>query len=104
MKTAESALLRVRQAASRRSARVANALTALGTLLAVAFVLAAAGIGRRDARQRQLAQQALQAANAYNRSLLEASLDPLVTISPGRQDHRRQCGRPRRSPGLHGKS
>ncbi len=83
MKAAESALLRVRQAASRRRARVADALTALGTLLAVAFVLAAAGIGRRDARQRQLAQQALQAANAYNRSLLEASLDPLVTISPG---------------------
>ena len=32
--------------------------------------------------ERRQAQEALQIANAYNRSLIEASLDPLVTIGP----------------------
>ncbi|MCC7264602.1 MAG: PAS domain S-box protein [Candidatus Latescibacteria bacterium] len=36
----------------------------------------------RDVTERKLAEEALRRANAYNRSLLEASLDPLVTISP----------------------
>ena len=31
---------------------------------------------------REKAEKALEKANAYNRSLIEASLDPLVTISP----------------------
>jgi len=35
-----------------------------------------------DVTERKLAGQKLQRASAYNRSLLEASLDPLVTISP----------------------
>jgi len=35
----------------------------------------------RDISDRKRAEQALQAASAYNRSLIEASLDPLVTIS-----------------------
>lgn len=35
-----------------------------------------------DVTERKLAGQELQRASAYNRSLLEASLDPLVTISP----------------------
>ena len=34
----------------------------------------------------------LREAAGYARSLIEASLDPLVTISPRRQDHRRQRG------------
>lgn len=34
----------------------------------------------RDITQRKLAEEALQLAGAYNRSLIEASLDPLVTI------------------------
>ena len=36
----------------------------------------------RDITQRKKTEVALQQANAYNRSLFEASLDPLVTISP----------------------
>ena len=35
----------------------------------------------RDISDRKRAEKALQAASAYNRSLIEASLDPLVTIS-----------------------
>ncbi len=36
----------------------------------------------RDITERKQAEEALRLANAYNRSLLEASLDPLVTIGP----------------------
>ncbi|MEW6113143.1 MAG: PAS domain S-box protein [Thermodesulfobacteriota bacterium] len=43
----------------------------------IAGVFAAA----RDISDRKRAEEALQAASAYNRSLIEASLDPLVTIS-----------------------
>jgi PAS domain S-box-containing protein len=82
MKAVENGLLQGRQKASRRSDRVANALTALGTLLALAFVLAAGLISRRDIIERRRMEQSLERASAYNRSLLEASLDPLVTISP----------------------
>lgn len=37
----------------------------------------------RDITQRKRAEEALRHASAYNRSLIEASLDPLVTIGPG---------------------
>jgi hypothetical protein len=37
---------------------------------------------KRDNPAHEQAEEALRQANAYNRSLLEASLDPLVTISP----------------------
>jgi PAS domain S-box-containing protein len=36
----------------------------------------------RDITERKKAEEALERANAYNRSLIEASLDPLVTIAP----------------------
>ena len=36
----------------------------------------------RDITERKKAEEAIRLANAYNRSLIEASLDPLVTISP----------------------
>jgi PAS domain S-box-containing protein len=36
----------------------------------------------RDITERKRAEEALRLANAYNRSLIEASLDPLVTIGP----------------------
>jgi PAS domain S-box-containing protein len=36
----------------------------------------------RDITERKKAEEAIQKANAYNRSLIEASLDPLVTINP----------------------
>jgi PAS domain S-box-containing protein len=36
----------------------------------------------RDITERKRAEEAVKQANAYNRSLIEASLDPLVTIAP----------------------
>ncbi|MGD0228847.1 MAG: PAS domain S-box protein [Syntrophorhabdales bacterium] len=36
----------------------------------------------RDTTERRIAEEALQLAYGYNRSLIEASLDPLVTIDP----------------------
>ena len=45
---------------------------------AVVGVFAAA----RDITERKRAEEELAGANAYNRSLIEASLDPLVTIAP----------------------
>jgi PAS domain S-box-containing protein len=36
----------------------------------------------RDITERKKAEETIRLANAYNRSLIEASLDPLVTISP----------------------
>ncbi len=36
----------------------------------------------RDITERKKAEEAIRRANAYNRSLIEASLDPLVTINP----------------------
>jgi PAS domain S-box-containing protein len=44
-------------------------------------VVGSSAIGR-DITQRKLAEEALRHASAYNRSLIEASLDPLVTIGP----------------------
>lgn len=44
----------------------------------IAGVFAAA----RDITERKKAEEAVSRANAYNRSLIEVSLDPLVTISP----------------------
>ncbi len=82
MHAEEDGLLVARQAASKADARKANTVTVLGTLLALAFVLAAGGITRRGVVRRRQVEQALQRASAYNRSLIEASLDPLVTIAP----------------------
>ena len=36
----------------------------------------------RDITDRKKAEEAIEKANAYNRSLIEASLDPLITINP----------------------
>jgi PAS domain S-box-containing protein len=36
----------------------------------------------RDVTERKKAEETIRSANAYNRSLIEASLDPLVTINP----------------------
>ena len=51
------------------------------------LILISAGLIRNAYRNRQeverkQAEEALRLANAYNRSLIEASLDPLVTIGP----------------------
>jgi PAS domain S-box-containing protein len=39
-------------------------------------------VAARDIAQRKLAEEAANRANRYNRSLIEAALDPLVTIGP----------------------
>ena len=41
--------------------------------------------------ERTQAEEALRSAYAYNRSLIEASLDPLVTITPEGKDRRCEC-------------
>lgn len=82
MEAEEQGLLEARQAAGRTGARRTKAVSILGTLLALTFALAAGWITRHDALGRRRAEQALRRASAYNRSLIEASLDPLVTIAP----------------------
>ena len=78
----EKGLLEVRQAASRTRVKEADAEVILGTILALVFLFAAAWLAYRDGRARAHAERRLSQANAYNRSLIEASLDPLVTIAP----------------------
>ncbi|HIH75379.1 MAG TPA: PAS domain S-box protein, partial [Methanosarcina sp.] len=50
-------------------------LNASGELVAVSTIA-------RDITERRKAEEALRLSNIYNRSLIEASLDPLVTIGP----------------------
>ena len=45
-----------------------------------------------DISKEKLAEKQLHSTAQYARSLIEASQDPLVTISPGRQHHRRERG------------
>jgi signal transduction histidine kinase len=60
MEARQNSLLEVREAASEAGARKANHVTALGSLLALALVLAASWISRRDALERRRAEQALK--------------------------------------------
>ena len=82
MQSNESSLLRVREAASRAHARTADAVVILGCLLAVMVFSAGSWIALRGSAARQRAEERLKRASAYNRSLIEASLDPLVMIAP----------------------
>ena len=81
MEAEENRLLAARLAASRASAGRATRATVLGSVLAVVLLVVAGWIIHRDATARAEAKDALRH-GAYNRSLIEASLDPLVTISP----------------------
>ncbi|MGC9997682.1 MAG: CHASE3 domain-containing protein [Terriglobia bacterium] len=83
MQSNESSLLRVREAASRAHARTADAVVILGCLLAVMVFSAGSWIALRGSAARRRAEERLKGASAYNRSLIEASLDPLVMIAPG---------------------
>ena len=82
MQSNESSLLRVREAASRAHARTADAVVILGCLLAIMSSSAGSWIALRGSAARQRAEERLKRASAYNRSLIEASLDPLVMIAP----------------------
>jgi len=81
MQSHENNLLQIRVAASRASARNADAVGAIGSVLALAIVFAGSWIALRNSAARQRVEERLRWANAYNRSLIEASLDPLVTIA-----------------------
>lgn len=54
----------------------------VGLLVELADGLALSIVSLRARLDRQRAEEALRLANAYNRSLIETSLDPLVTIGP----------------------
>ena len=60
---------------------VALLVTASIVTLMIVVVWSATTLNTADAERRR-AEEALRQAGAYNRSLLEASLDPLVTIGP----------------------
>ena len=64
MKAEENGLLAARKAESRASARKANVVITLGTLLALAFVLGASQITRRDSAQRRQAELLLRESEA----------------------------------------
>jgi PAS domain S-box-containing protein len=81
MEGRENDLLIVRQAASRSAARKAWLAILLGTILALSFTLGASWTAHRDASKRGRAEELVRKASLYSRNLLEASLDPLVTIS-----------------------
>jgi len=74
----------LKQRAARAEADTANAIVALsiGAVAGLAS-LAAVYLGlRKEIAERRQAEQALARAAGYNRRLIEASLDPLVTIGP----------------------
>jgi PAS domain S-box-containing protein len=73
----ENGLLEARQAASEANARKANAVTVLGTLLALALVMAATWITRRDVLQRRRAEEALQRRTQELDGFFRVSLDLL---------------------------
>jgi len=70
-----------RTAAVETTRRRTNRITLAGSLLAIGVLVASALIVYHDMVQRRRADALLRRASAYNRSLLEASLDPLVTIA-----------------------
>lgn len=82
MEADETSLLAARQAASHAGISRAAQNTVLGSLLALVLVALAGWRIRIDIAARTQAELALIRAGAYNRSLIEASLDPLVTIAP----------------------
>jgi len=81
MEAQENVLLEVRKAASRSEARRAGLAILFGTILALGLTLAASWVAHGDAVKRRASEDLARTASHYTRSLIEASLDPLVTIS-----------------------
>ena len=71
MEAEENRLLEIRQAGSRASARRSNAAIALGTLLALAFILAAGSISSRDALRHRRAVREREESEAAFRTLAD---------------------------------
>jgi len=81
MEGTENSLLEARQAVSRSQAKKAGLAILFGTVLALGLTLAASWIAHGDAIKRRQSEVPGQNALLHSRSLIEASLDPLVTIS-----------------------
>jgi PAS domain S-box-containing protein len=81
MRSEQDALLRARTAAVRK--RTAQTVLGLGVGFAASalILLIVFHSLRRENTERKQAEESLRLANTYNRSLIEASLDPLVTIA-----------------------
>ncbi|MBU6401622.1 MAG: PAS domain S-box protein, partial [Verrucomicrobia bacterium] len=78
----EDDLLQARTTAASQSATRSIALLWAGCGFSVLMACLAIGVIHRDMTERGRIELALRQASHYTRSLLEASLDPLVTISP----------------------
>ncbi len=66
----------------RKDGRIINASITLSPVLDAFGRLTAISTVTRDITESKKAQEALRLSSIYNRSLIEASLDPLVTIGP----------------------
>jgi len=81
MEGTENSLLEARQAVSRSRAKKAGLAILFGTVLALGLALAATWTAPGDAIKRRQPEVPMQNASLHSRSLIETSLDPLVTIS-----------------------
>ncbi len=82
MEGRENALLRHREVTTRAATSRASLVIPFSTILALSLTFAACCIAYRNAiKQRQSEEEPVRKASFYGRSLLEASLDPLVTIN-----------------------
>jgi PAS domain S-box-containing protein len=81
MEQHERGLLAARESSTRSDIRSAGIGIGLGTALAVALMLGTSWFAYREEIRRRQSEEMLRKAALYSRSLLEASLDPLVTIS-----------------------
>jgi PAS domain S-box-containing protein len=81
MEGKENSLLEARQAASRSQAKRADLAILFGTLLALGLMFATSWLAHRDAIKRRQAEASVQNGLLHSRSLIETSLDPLVTIN-----------------------
>lgn len=66
----------------RKDRKLINVSVTLSPVLDVSGQLIAVSIIVRDITEQKKAEEALRLSSIYNRSLIEASLDPLVTIGP----------------------
>jgi PAS domain S-box-containing protein len=82
MEATERGLLRQREDRAQLASTITKVTIVAGSIMGLAIVAAALSLIGQGFTVSRRAQEALQRANAYNRSLIEASLDPLLTIAP----------------------
>jgi PAS domain S-box-containing protein len=81
MEGTENSLLEARRAVSRSQAKKAGLAILSGAVLALGLTLAASWLAHRDAVKPRQTEVSVQSGLLHSRSLIETSLDPLVTIS-----------------------